>query len=129
MSFPDKALVLSRRAIQVHKARLKDGTPVAVKVQYAGLETSVAADVTTFQALSALAAWALPDYQVLFSLCHVLLGGVKQCLQICNVSGAAVDQCCFTMSCSAVRLLEKFYKPVFSIEPLPSQQECSAITL
>ena len=51
-------------AAQVHKARLHDGTEVAVKVQYAGLQTAVAADLGTFAALSAAAAWLLPDYQV-----------------------------------------------------------------
>ena len=48
----------------MHKARLHDGTEVAVKVQYAGLQTAVAADLGTFTALSAAAAWLLPDYQV-----------------------------------------------------------------
>ena len=48
----------------MHKARLHDGTEVAVKVQYAGLQTAVAADLGTFAALSAAAAWLLPDYQV-----------------------------------------------------------------
>ena len=37
---------------------------MAVKVQYAGLQTAVAADLGTFTALSAVAAWLLPDYQV-----------------------------------------------------------------
>ena len=49
---------------QVHKARLKDGTQVAVKVQYAGLRAGVAADVATFAGLSRMAAMAMPDYQV-----------------------------------------------------------------
>ena len=52
----------------MHKARLHDGTEVAVKVQYAGLQTAVAADLGTFAALSAAAAWLLPDYQVPASL-------------------------------------------------------------
>ena len=43
---------------------MHDGTEVAVKVQYAGLQTAVAADLGTFTALSAVAAWLLPDYQV-----------------------------------------------------------------
>lgn len=36
---------------QVHKARLLTGEPVAVKIQYAGLASAVAADLAT------LAAW------------------------------------------------------------------------
>ena len=45
---------------QVHKARLHDGRQVAVKVQYLGLESTVAADMTTLSALSTAAAWLFP---------------------------------------------------------------------
>lgn len=50
--------------MQVHKATLNDGTVVAVKVQYAGLKSVVAADVATFAGLSRITAMAMPDYQV-----------------------------------------------------------------
>lgn len=38
---------------QVHKARLKSGQTVAVKVQHRGLESAIAADLTTLSALAA----------------------------------------------------------------------------
>ena len=47
--------------LQVHKACLHDGRVVAVKVQYLGLESEVAADMTTLAALSTLAGWLFPD--------------------------------------------------------------------
>jgi len=64
----------------VHKARLHDGTEVAVKVQYAGLQTTVAADLGTFAALSAAAAWLLPDYQVL----SLQVSGVRHQVSNCR---------------------------------------------
>lgn len=54
---------------QVHRAVTKDGTSVAVKVQYAGLESAVAADLATMTALASLAAFLFPssDWRWLFS--------------------------------------------------------------
>lgn len=46
---------------QVHKARLKDGKQVAVKVQYLGLESAVAADLSTLSLLGAIAALIFPN--------------------------------------------------------------------
>ena len=46
---------------QVHKARLADGREVAVKIQYAGLPTAVAADITTLSALASLALRWFPN--------------------------------------------------------------------
>ena len=48
-------------AAQVHKARLADGREVAVKVQYAGLQTAVTADITTLSVLAAAATRWFPD--------------------------------------------------------------------
>ncbi|KAI3436647.1 hypothetical protein D9Q98_006063 [Chlorella vulgaris] len=45
---------------QVHKARLHDGTQVAVKVQYPGLQSAVAADLATMLSLSDAAHWLFP---------------------------------------------------------------------
>lgn len=47
--------------MQVHKARLKDGRQVAVKVQYLGLESAVAADLSTLSVLGAVAALLFPN--------------------------------------------------------------------
>ena len=47
--------------MQVHKARLKDGRQVAVKVQYLGLESAVAADLSTLNLLGAVAALLFPN--------------------------------------------------------------------
>jgi aarF domain-containing kinase len=54
---------------QVHRAVTRDGTCVAVKVQYAGLESAVAADLATMTALSSLAAFLFPasDWRWLFT--------------------------------------------------------------
>ena len=48
---------------QVHRALLKDGREVAVKVQYPGLERQVETDLRTMALLSSAVAWAFPDYQ------------------------------------------------------------------
>jgi ABC1 atypical kinase-like domain len=50
--------------MQVHKARLLTGEAVAVKVQYAGLESAVAADLATFSGLATLAGAAFPDFKL-----------------------------------------------------------------
>ena len=44
----------------MHRARLHDGRDVAVKVQYPGLATAVAADLLTLRALAAAAAALAP---------------------------------------------------------------------
>ena len=49
---------------QVHKAQLLTGEPVAVKIQYAGLESAVAADLATFSGLAAIAGAAFPDFKL-----------------------------------------------------------------
>ncbi len=46
---------------QVHKARLKNGRQVAVKVQYLGLESAVSADLSTLSLLGAVAALVFPN--------------------------------------------------------------------
>jgi hypothetical protein len=45
----------------VHKARLADGREVAVKIQYAGLETAVGADISTLSFLAAAATRWFPN--------------------------------------------------------------------
>lgn len=45
---------------QVHKATTHDGMCVAVKVQYAGLESAVSADLATMTAIASLAAFLFP---------------------------------------------------------------------
>ena len=54
---------------QVHQATTKDGMKVAVKVQYPGLESAVAADLTTLTAIAALAHFFFPssDWRWLFA--------------------------------------------------------------
>lgn len=51
-------------AAQVHHALLRDGQEVAVKVQYAGLESAVAADLATFKGLAAVAGLAFPAFKL-----------------------------------------------------------------
>lgn len=50
--------------MQVHKAELLSGEEVAVKVQYAGLASAVAADLATFAGLAVLAGIAFPDFKL-----------------------------------------------------------------
>lgn len=54
---------------QVHKARLKDGTEVAVKVQYPGLESALNADLFAMSTLAAVAAVLFPasDWRWMFT--------------------------------------------------------------
>lgn len=49
---------------QVHKAQLLSGEEVAVKVQYAGLASAVAADLATFAGLAVMAGIAFPDFKL-----------------------------------------------------------------
>eukprot|EP00191_Tetraselmis_sp_GSL018_P019725 CAMPEP_0177591134 /NCGR_PEP_ID=MMETSP0419_2-20121207/7821_1 /TAXON_ID=582737 /ORGANISM="Tetraselmis sp., Strain GSL018" /LENGTH=665 /DNA_ID=CAMNT_0019081827 /DNA_START=151 /DNA_END=2149 /DNA_ORIENTATION=- len=49
---------------QVHRATLPGGQPVAVKVQYPGLEVAVAHDMGTMRLLAAAAAWIFPDVRL-----------------------------------------------------------------
>lgn len=53
--FESKATAAASLA-QVHKARLKDGTHVAVKIQYPGLESSLHADLAAMTCLAGIAA-------------------------------------------------------------------------
>lgn len=49
---------------QVHRARLSDGTPVAVKVQYPGIASAIKADFGPASIAAALATWMYPSSQV-----------------------------------------------------------------
>jgi ribosomal protein L7/L12 len=49
---------------QVHRARLSDGTRVAVKVQYPGIATAIKADFGSASAAAGLATWMYPSSQV-----------------------------------------------------------------
>ena len=46
---------------QVHRARLRDGTEVAVKVQHAGIATQIHADLLAFKLVARLAALLFPE--------------------------------------------------------------------
>jgi len=46
---------------QVHRARLRSGEEVAVKLQYPGLRSAVHADLRTIKALSTVAGWFFPS--------------------------------------------------------------------
>lgn len=54
---------------QVHKAQLKDGTAVAVKVQYPGLESALRADLFAMTSLATIAAMLFPanDWRWMFT--------------------------------------------------------------
>lgn len=52
--------------LQVHKAWLTDGTPVAVKVQYPGLAGKVMADLAGMVALARAASWLFPDVSLVW---------------------------------------------------------------
>ncbi|EFJ51760.1 hypothetical protein VOLCADRAFT_103263 [Volvox carteri f. nagariensis] len=62
-SFSRRATAAASLA-QVHKAVLADGREVAVKVQYPGLASSVAADLATMKALAAAASALFPDIRL-----------------------------------------------------------------
>ncbi len=49
---------------QVHKARLHDGSEVAVKIQYPGLRGAAGADLSTLSLLSDIAVAAFPDFNL-----------------------------------------------------------------
>lgn len=49
---------------QVHRAKLKTGENVAVKVQYPGLESLVSSDLTSIQMLSWLMSWVFPFFDM-----------------------------------------------------------------
>jgi ribosomal protein L7/L12 len=49
---------------QVHRARLSDGTRVAVKVQYPGIATAIKADFAPASLAGSLAAWRSPSSQI-----------------------------------------------------------------
>eukprot|EP00887_Chlorella_sp_A99_P002809 scaffold6.g2809.t1 len=79
---PPRSFDRIRRAL-VHKARLLDGTNVAVKVQYPRLEFAVAADLATMITLSRLAAFLFPrsDFRWLFQQLQrrVRAGSLSNC--------------------------------------------------
>lgn len=51
---------------QVHRAWLKDGTPVAVKVQYPGLAGAVLADCASMKALARAGAALFPEVNLVW---------------------------------------------------------------
>jgi len=53
---------------QVHRAWLRDGTPVCVKVQYPELKVTAAADLAALRALFFVAAWAYEDLRYLVEM-------------------------------------------------------------
>lgn len=57
-----EAPIASASLAQVHAARLRDGSEVAVKVQHAGLRESCAADTTTIEWLIKAAHVVFPDF-------------------------------------------------------------------
>lgn len=61
-SFDEQPIAAASLA-QVHRAFLKDGQEVAVKVQYPGLQKQFATDIATMAVLSKALAWLFPDYQ------------------------------------------------------------------
>ena len=82
----------------MHKACLHDGRVVAVKVQYLGLESEVAADMTTLAALSTLAGWLFPDSFREFW--HCAGGAAKDCMPAaflgcnCDDTGQRLGRSC-----------------------------------
>ncbi|KAG7669279.1 hypothetical protein Ndes2526B_g05579 [Nannochloris sp. 'desiccata'] len=66
--FDERATAAASLA-QVHRATTKDGMHVAVKVQYPGLESAVAADLTTMTAIASIAYFFFPsnDWRWLFA--------------------------------------------------------------
>jgi predicted unusual protein kinase regulating ubiquinone biosynthesis (AarF/ABC1/UbiB family) len=50
---------------QVHRARLPDGTRVAIKVQYPGIEAAIKADFGPASVVARIAAWRYPASQVM----------------------------------------------------------------
>lgn len=73
---------------QVHKAVLPNGNQVAVKVQYLGLESAVAADLSTLSILADFAALVFPDsfefgyllLQAWYKLISLLCSAYLQCV-------------------------------------------------
>ncbi len=47
---------------QVHRARLQDGTPVAVKIQYPGIDRTVVSDLRIFEGLLKTLGWSRREY-------------------------------------------------------------------
>lgn len=68
LEFDENATAAASLA-QVHRATTKDGMKVAVKVQYPGLESAVAADLTTMIAIASIAYFFFPqsDWRWLFT--------------------------------------------------------------
>lgn len=59
----DKQPVAAASIAQVHRACLKDGREVAVKIQYPRLQQQFRIDIATMDILSQALAWLFPDYQ------------------------------------------------------------------
>ncbi|KAG8662548.1 aarF domain-containing protein kinase 1 isoform X1 [Manihot esculenta] len=62
LSFDEQPIAAASIA-QVHRAILKDGQEVAIKVQYPGLELQMKIDITTMSFLSKSVALLFPDYR------------------------------------------------------------------
>ncbi|XP_024024393.1 uncharacterized aarF domain-containing protein kinase 1 [Morus notabilis] len=59
----DENPIAAASIAQVHRAVLKDGHEVAVKVQYPGLQQQLKIDITTMSFLSRSVAWFFPEYR------------------------------------------------------------------
>ncbi|XP_021863080.2 uncharacterized protein [Spinacia oleracea] len=62
LSFDEQPLAAASIA-QVHRAVLKSGEEVAVKVQYPGLERLMELDITIMSFVSQVVAWVFPEYR------------------------------------------------------------------
>lgn len=62
LSFDEQPIAAASIA-QVHRAQMKDGQEVAVKVQYPGLEHQMKVDITAMSFLSKTVAWFFPEYR------------------------------------------------------------------
>lgn len=60
----EKVPVAAASLAQVHRGVLKGGEPVAVKVQYPGLEALVESDLKSIQVLSWLLSWVFPYFDM-----------------------------------------------------------------
>jgi ribosomal protein L7/L12 len=64
---------------QVHRARLSDGTRVAVKVQYPGIAAAIKADFGPASVAAALATWRTPSSQVKSLLREAKASALAEC--------------------------------------------------
>ncbi|KAG0628313.1 hypothetical protein M758_1G017700 [Ceratodon purpureus] len=76
-SFNEQPIAAASLA-QVHRAVLKDGQEVAVKVQYPGLQEQFSTDIATMAVLSKALAWLFPDYQFEWLVPEFEKGSLKE---------------------------------------------------